>query len=426
VSDKNISGSTINKESKENSARLHPQTMCPGFGATRILTRIEGLRVCLVTDKGCNYGLTYVSQFYAAKKSIVSPELMNKQLTSGSLIENVRDTLEHISKESNVKTIAVVSLCVSETIGISEEMLPKQVGNANVVLVRLPSYSVGSHPEAKDRVLATLLKRFAGSTEKKTKSLAVVGEIFPLDIMAIGEILQSIGVESVLFLPSQQIEDIVEAGNASACAILYPYYEQTASWFKEKNIPVISGAPVGANASYDWIKQIGDALELDPHQVEKVAVEEKAKIKQIFDANKLSGKVMIAGYEGNEWPIVKLLLEAGAEVPYASTSIKPSEYTRQDETLFEMLGTKVQFRKYLEDDKAAVEKYQPDLVIGTTSLNEYSKSLAIPSVYYTNIISTRPLFFSKGAQMMLMLIKGLMMQKNIHKKMKDFFTVDDV
>lgn len=409
---------------QESQKKLHPQTMCPGFGAMRILTRMEDTRVCMVTDKGCMYGLTFVSQFYAAKKSVVSPELMNKQLTAGSLIENVRETLEVISQEKNVKLIAVLSLCISETIGISEDMLPKKVGNANVVLIRLPSYAIGSHPEAKDQVLAALLKRFSSSVDKKQKTLAVVGELFPLDAMAIGEVLQKLGVESVMFLPSQQFEDIVEAGSVSACAVLYPYYKQTAKWFEQKSIPVITGAPVGANATCEWIKKIGEALNLDSEHVESEAQDQKHQVKAVIEKFPLQGKVVIAGYEGNELPIVKLLLEAGADVPYASTSIEPSSLTKDDETLFEMLGTNLQFRKHLEDDQRAIRKYMPDLVIGTTSLSDFVKSLAIPSVYYTNIISTRPLFFSRGAQMMLMMIQSLIQKKEVYKRLSDFFDFD--
>ncbi len=402
--------------------RLHPQTMCPGFGAMRLLTRMEHTRVCMVADKGCMYGLTFVSQFYAAKKSIVSPQLMNEQLTQGSLIQNVRDTLDEIAKDSQVKLIAVLSLCVSETIGISEEMLPSKVGNADVILFRMPSYSVGSHPEAKDLVLSTLLKQLSEQNiPQKKKSLAIVGEIFPLDAMAIGEVLQKIGVESAFFMPSQQLDDYKELNSIGACAVLYPYYTKSANWFKKQNIPIITGAPVGANATYEWIRQIGEALERDNALVEQVAADEKVKSKTVFDAQRIDAKVIIAGYEGNEWPIVKLLLEAGADIPYASTSIQQSEFTRQDETLFEMLGTRVQFRKFLEDDMAAVEKYQPDLVIGTTSLNEHLKDQAIPSVYFTNIISSRPLFFAHGAQTMLMLIQNLIRQKPVYKRMKDFF-----
>jgi chlorophyllide a reductase subunit Y len=56
--------------------KLHPQSMCPAFGSLRILTRIEGSHPVMATDTGCLYGLTFVTHFYGASKSIVAPQLV--------------------------------------------------------------------------------------------------------------------------------------------------------------------------------------------------------------------------------------------------------------------------------------------------------------------------------------------------------------
>ena len=48
---------------KKGCKTLHPQSMCPAFGGLRVLTRIDGVQVCLVADQGCLYGLTFVSPF---------------------------------------------------------------------------------------------------------------------------------------------------------------------------------------------------------------------------------------------------------------------------------------------------------------------------------------------------------------------------
>lgn len=218
--------SEANRDEKSDENNLHPQTMCPAFGGLRVVTRIDGAQVCMATDKGCMYGLTFVTHFYAARKSIVSPELMSTQLASGSIINDVRATIEEIAKDPTVRLIPVVSLCVAETAGLAEELLPKKVGNAEVVLVRLPAYLIKSHPEAKDIALEALLKRLANFSQKREKSIVIVGEIFPLDAMAIGAVLERIGVESVITLPSQHIDDFVESGSASAVAVLHPFYER--------------------------------------------------------------------------------------------------------------------------------------------------------------------------------------------------------
>jgi len=408
-------------QKEDQKVNLHPQTMCPGFGGLRVLSRINGAQVCLVTDKGCLYGLTFVSQFYAARKSVLSVEITDKTLSVGSLESDVKKALEKIAEDKSIRVIPVVSLCVAETAGFAAELLPKKVGQAEVFPVKLPAYQLRSHPEAKDVALLALLSHFANFSVKRKKTILIVGEIFPLDAMAIGALLQQLGVEAVFTLPSQSLEDYKDAGSVGACAVLHPFYEQTAAFFREKGVPVITGNPVGANATYKWIKEIGQTLELDAEQVERVAQQEKEKIKASIEQHKIDGTVIVAGYEGNEFPLVRLLLEAGLNVPYASTSIKKTELGKEDDKLFEMLGTDIRYRKFLEEDRRAVLEHNPDLVIGTTSLDSYVKEMGIPAIYYTNIMSSRPIYFAQGATTVLTLISGILKQRGIYEKMQAFF-----
>ncbi len=408
---------------KKGCSALHPQSMCPAFGGLRVLMRIDGVQVCLVADQGCFYGLTFVSHFYAARKSIVSPELMNVQISGGTMIDDLRRTLDEIAHDPAVRFIPVVSTCVAETAGIAEELLPRKIGNAEVLLVRLPAFQIRTHPEAKDVAVATLLKRFAGfAGEKKAKSLVVLGEIFPVDAMTIGAILQKIGVESVITLPGTALEDYIEAGQVEACAVLHPFYERSVSLFEEHGVKIVKGNPIGANATAQWISSIGEALDLNPAIVQAVAEEEAQKTRDVLVRfNHLKGKVIVAGYEGNELPVVRLLLEAGLEVPYASTSIARNALGEEDHNVLSMLGTEIRYRKYLEEDMQAVIDYEPDLVIGTTSLDSFAKERGIPAIYYTNNISARPLFFAAGTATVLGMIGGLLGKKEVFRKMKEYF-----
>ncbi|NTU44862.1 MAG: chlorophyllide a reductase subunit Y [Chlorobiaceae bacterium] len=408
---------------KKSCSTLHPQSMCPAFGGLRVLTRIDGVQVCLAADQGCLYGLTFVSHFYAARKSIISPELMNVQISGGTMIDDLRRTIEEIARDPAVRFIPVVSTCVAETAGIAEELLPRKAGNAEVLLVRLPAFQIRTHPEAKDVAVATLIKRFGNfAAPKKAKSLVVLGEIFPVDAMTIGSVLQKIGVESVIVLPGTSLEDYIEAAEAEACAVLHPFYEKSVSLLEEHGVKIVKGNPIGANATAQWIGRIGEALALDPSTVQAVAEEEARKSREVLNQFKhLKGKVIVAGYEGNELPVVRLLLEAGLEVPYASTSISRMALGEEDHKVLSMLGTEIRYRKYLEEDMQAVEEYHPDLVIGTTSLDSFAKERGIPAIYYTNNISARPLFFAAGAATVLGMISGLLGKKEVFMKMKEYF-----
>jgi len=408
-------------------SKLHPQSMCPAFGGLRVLMRIDGSRVCMAADQGCLYGLTFVSHFYVARRSIVSPELMNVQISGGTMMDDLRRTIEEIAADPSVRFIPVVSTCVAETAGIAEELLPRKVGNAEVQLVRLPAFQIRTHPEAKDVAVSTLVKRFGEFDQpRKEKSLVVLGEIFPVDAMMIGGILQRIGVQSVVTLPGADLDDYRQAGRAAACAVLHPFYERTASLFESAGARIVKGNPIGANATAQWIENIGEALGLDPAVVTQVAEEEKAKAKGVLAGfGNLKGSVIVAGYEGNELPLVRLLLEAGLDVPYASTSIARTPLGEDDHRLLTMLGTEVRYRKSLEEDEEAVLKYSPDLVIGTTALDSFAKERGIPAIYYTNNISARPIFFASGAASVLGMIAGLIGKKDVYRKMKEYFQPAD-
>jgi chlorophyllide a reductase subunit Y len=101
--------------------KLHPQSMCPAFGSLRILSRIEGSHPVMATDTGCLYGLTFVTHFYGARKSILAPTLGSAELYSGEIVEGTRAAIEAAAREPGCRLVPVVSLCVAETAGMPEE-----------------------------------------------------------------------------------------------------------------------------------------------------------------------------------------------------------------------------------------------------------------------------------------------------------------
>ena len=54
-------------------------------------------------------------------------------------------------------------------------------------------------------------------------------------------------------------------------------------------------------------------------------------------------------------------------------------------------------RASLEQDLAAMAEFEPDLAIGTTPVVQAAKKRAIPALYFTNLISARPLMGVAGA-----------------------------
>ncbi|MEM6441634.1 MAG: nitrogenase component 1, partial [Pseudomonadota bacterium] len=84
-------------------------------------------------------------------------------------------------------------------------------------------------------------------------------------------------------------------------------------------------------------------------------------------------------------------------------------------------GVTVKFRASLEDDCAAMEAIKPDLAIGTTPVVQKGKELGIPSLYFTNLISARPLMGPAGAGSLAQVVNAAIGNKERMAHMKAFF-----
>jgi chlorophyllide a reductase subunit Y len=159
-------------------------------------------------------------------------------------------------------------------------------------------------------------------------------------------------------------------------------------------MPVVGGAPVGISGTYAWLKSLGSILGLDPALVQQVADEERAKATALVAARPLSGAVMVTGYEGTELAYARMLVEAGAEVPYVSTSIGRDPWCCPTNYGSKPTGTKeVIYRKALEKNIAAIDRYHPDLVFGTTPLASAAKERGIAGSVLHQSASLTPILF---------------------------------
>lgn len=404
--------------------RIHPQSTCPAFVALRLLSRIEGAQPVMVSDTGCAYGLTFINHFYGARKSILVPAIGTAELSSGKLQEAAIAAIEEAAREPNVSVIPVLSLCVSETAGLVEELLPREVNGIPVMFVRMPAFSLDAHPDAKDLALAALLRQFAdmdAPTEEKT--VVLLGDVFAADPLMIDGVLRKMGARVLVTLPGRQIDEVRMVGRGAAVAALHPFYKESLAFLRERGVAVIGGTPSGADGTAAWLRAVGMALDLDEDKVEQVATEEEQKARGFLASQPLKGStILVSGYDGNETPFARLLVEGGAHVPYVSTSVAKSMLTAADEAWLKAHGTEaVVYRKTFEDDQKALETWDFDLVIGTTMLAAYAKEQGYPAVYFTNLLSVRPIFLAGGMIASIMTARELLNRKPVYHQMREFF-----
>jgi chlorophyllide a reductase subunit Y len=135
---------------------------------------------------------------------------------------------------------------------------------------------------------------------------------------------------------------------------------------------------------------------------------------------------MVAGYEGHEFLLVRLLIEAGASVPYLSTSVNTNPLAREEEAWLAEHGCTVLYGANFDNEIGALEDHPYDCVIGTTPLCAHAKELGIPSIYYTNAMATRSLMFAEGASDILSLVMSTYRSKARYDRIARFFSADGV
>ena len=404
-----------------------PSSMCPAFGAIRNLLRMEdAMPIVISSGDGCLYGHTFVAHFYVANRPIRSPGVSSEIWAKGSAFDELRDMVHRMAEEHRPSIIPICSLCVSDTVGLPFDLLPKQIGATEVIYVPLPAYSVHTHAKAKDIVVDSLVWRLP--PQRKTRSgVNLIGEIFPSDPIRLDEVLRRLGTHVNTHVPGPRWGDYVAMVDGALNAPLHPFYAESVKRMKMKQgLPFVEGAPVGLDGTETWIRAVGEALKLDPRAVRDVAADERAKVAAALDAVSMRGRTfMIAGYEGHEFLLARLLIEAGANVPYLSTAVNTNPLARTEEAWLAERGCTVLYGANFDDEIAALTDRPYDCVIGTTPLCAHAKELGIPAIYYTNAIATRSLMLAEGAREVLGLIEQTVGAKQRYERIARFFADDD-
>ena len=178
---------------------------------------------------------------------------------------------------------------------------------------------------------------------------------------------------------------------------------------------------MGHDGTAAWLAAIGAAYGVG---ADKIAAAQNAflpAIKAGLAANQIKGTITLSGYEGSELLVARLLIESGADVPYVGSACPKTKWSAPDIEWLEARGVKIKFRASLEDDCAAMEAIKPDLAIGTTPVVQKGKELGIPSLYFTNLISARPLMGPAGAGSLGQVVNAAMANKGRMDHMREFF-----
>jgi len=409
-----------------------PQSMCPAFGSLRVGLRMKRVATVLSGSACCVYGLTFVSHFYGARRSVGYVPFNSESLVTGKLFEDIRESVHELADPDRYDAVVVTNLCVPTASGVPLRLLPKEINGVRIVGIDVPGFGIPTHAEAKD-VLAGAMLNYArqeveagpvpapegGVSDRPTVTL--LGEMFPADPMMIGRMLDPMGLAVGPVVPCREWRELYAALDCGAVAAIHPFYTAAIREFETAGRPIIGSAPVGRDGTAAWLAGIGDAFGLP---ADKVAAAQNAVLPEIETALSgapVKGTITLSGYEGSELLVARLLIESGAEIPYVGTACPKTPWSEADAEWLRARGVTVKFRASLEDDCAAMEGLKPDLAIGTTPVVQKAKELAIPALYFTNLISARPLMGPAGAGSLAEVVNAAIAGRERMEHMRAFF-----
>ncbi|MEM9842895.1 MAG: nitrogenase component 1, partial [Pseudomonadota bacterium] len=234
-------------------------------------------------------------------------------------------------------------------------------------------------------------------------------------------LLQPMGLAAGAVVPTREWRELYTALDGAAVAAIHPFYTASIREFEAAGRPIIGSAPVGADGTVEWLEQIGRACGIAREKIDAAKNGAVAAIRGALSAMPIKGRVTLSGYEGSELLVARLLCESGADVRYVGTACPKTKWSDADREWLEARGVDVRFRASLETDLAALEAFQPDLAIGTTPVVQKAKETATPALYFTNLISARPIMGPAGAGSLAQVINAAMAGKQRFETMRAFF-----
>ena len=409
-----------------------PQSMCPAFGSLRVGLRMRRVATILSGSACCVYGLSFTSHFYGARRSVGYVPFNSETLVTGKLFEDIRDAVHAQADPEKLDAIVVINLCVPTASGVPLQLLPKAIDGVRVIGIDVPGFGVPTHAEAKD-VLAGAMLRYArgeaeagpvamprgGRSDKPT--VALLGEMFPADPMVIGALLGPLGLAAGPVVPMREWRELYAALDSQVAAAIHPFYTASIREFQAAGRAVVGSAPVGHDGTEAWLQAIGDAANVDAARIGAAKNVWLPAIRGALAAAPVKGRITLSGYEGSELLVARLLVESGAEVPYVGTACPRTPWSAPDLEWLQARGVHVQFRASLEQDLAAFRDVKPDLAVGTTPVVQAAKQARTPALYFTNLISARPLMGAAGAGSLAQVVNAAIANRARFEAMHDFF-----
>jgi len=409
-----------------------PQGMCPAFGSLRVGLRMRRTATVLSGSACCVYGLTFTSHFYGARRTVGYVPFDSETLVTGQLFEDIRDSVYKLADPDAYDAIVIINLCVPTASGVPLQLLPDEIDGVRIIGIDVPGFGVPTHAEAKDVLAGAMLKYARREVENgpvrapregvaQDPTVTLVGEMFPGDPVGIGNLIEPMGLAVGPVVPTREWRELYAALDCSAVAAIHPHYTASFREFERAGRPIVGSAPVGYEGTASWLENIGEACGVARERIDVAKNACLPAIREALTNSPIEGRITLSGYEGSELLVGRLLVESGADLRYVATACPKTKWSDPDREWLEAHGVQVAYRASLEQDVAAIHEFKPDLAVGTTPVVQKAKELGIPGLYFTNLISARPLMGPAGAGSLAQVVNTAIGNQERFTAMRAFF-----
>ena len=389
-----------------------PQSMCPAFGSLRVGLRMRRTATILSGSACCVYGLTFTSHFYGARRTrrLRAVQLARRWSPASCSRTSAKRCTSWPTRRCTTPSSSPTCACRPPR-GVPLQLLPKEINGVRIIGIDVPGFGVPTHAEAKDVLAGAMLKlraqrgraparcrrRAAGAPSKPTVTL--LGEMFPADPVGIGMHAGAAG-------PGRRPGGADARMARAVCRARLRRGRRDPSVLHRQRPRVRGRRPAG--------RRLGAGRRTTaPRPGSRPSARPAASPQDKIDAAKNARPAgdprrarrqrrsraasRVSGYEGSELLVARLLIESGADVPYVGTACPRTPWTDPDREWLEARACTSSTAPSSSRTSPRCASSSPTSRSAPRRWCSTPRSAAIPALYFTNLISARPLMGPAGA-----------------------------
>ena len=352
----------------------------------------------------CVYGLTFTSHFYGAKRTVGYVPFNSETLVTGKLFEDIRDAVFKLADPEQYDAIVIINLCVPTASGVPLQLLPRRSTASASSASTFPASACRRMPRPRTCWRGRCCKYARREAEQGPGSGAArAAPRKPTDhagrrnvsrrSRADRPMLEPLGLAAGPVVPTREWRELYAALDCAAVAAIHPFYTASVREFEAAGRPIVGSAPVGYDGTAAWLESIGEACGVARAHGRCRQEQLLPAISGALAQAPIKGRITLSGYEGSELlvgaaadrerrgrPLCRHGLPAHAVRPSADRAVARGEGRRTSSFAPRSSRTSRRSRNSGPTSPSARRRS-----------SRRPRSAAIPALYFTNLISARPL-----------------------------------